>query len=465
MKKTELAQEILNKMGGIQNISNVFHCMTRLRFNLKDIGIADLEGTKELEGVVGVQNCSGEIQVIIGPAVEQVYNAVIDLTGLSRTECIDEELDTELTKKQGSLKRVGNAILNAFSACMSPLIPLFVVVGLFNMIAVLIGPQFMNLVSEESDIYKNFYYISQAILYFLPFMTAYTASRHFKANTMITMAIAGFMLYPNLMAIVSEGSAFTVFGIPMQLVDYSGSLIPIIMVAWVQAYVEKLLNRIVPEVIQVILIPCGTMLIMILLAMCLLGPAGNSVGIALGSFISWLYIVAGPLETALMGALCVFSIVFGFTKPIFFICVTTLMTTGVEYTFMPIAMSIGNWVMLGALVGYIVTCKKAKERQFGITCFISLFLGGVSEPAVFGIFLNERKALIATAIAGAVSGFYLGIMNVGYYVFGPSSFLNVLGFVGGSSSNFMHGCIAAGIAFILAFVLMVLFKKKGNKTV
>lgn len=462
--KAEIAHLILEKMGGKENVSNVFHCMTRLRLNLKDNGLADLEGVKEIEGVVGVQVCSGEVQVIIGPAVETVYNEVLNITGFMRTDQIDEELDDSPEKKKWSVNMMCNRILNVFSACISPLIPLFVVIGIFNMIAVLIGPQFLKLVSEESDIYRDFYYVSQSILYFLPVMIAYTASRYFKCNTLITLAIAGFMLYPDITAIVTEGTSFSIFGIPMPLVDYSSSIIPMILIPWVQGYIERLLNRYVPDVVKVILIPCGTVLLMLPIGLCLLGPIGNYIGIYLGQFITWLYQTAGPLETALMGALCVFSIVFGFTKPIFFICVTTLMSTGVEYTFLPIAMVIGNWVMLGALSGYIFTERSATKKQYGITCFVSLFLGGVSEPAVFGVFLNNKNALIATAVAGAVSGLYLGIMNVGYYVFGPSSFLNVMGFAGGSSSNLLHGCIASGIAFATACVLMLFLQKRKKVT-
>lgn len=461
--KSEMAQRIIVTMGGKENISNVFHCMTRLRFNLKDNGSSNLDKTKEIEGVVGVQVCSGEIQVIIGPAVETVFNEVLKITGLTKTSRIDEVLDEPLQRAKPTFKSIGNAILHVFSACISPLIPLFVVIGIFNMIAVLIGPEFLNLVGETSDIYKNFYYVSQAILYFLPFMIAYTASKHFQCNTLITLAIVSFMLYPGMTEVISKGSAFTIFGAPMPLVDYSNSLIPMILIPWVQSYLERYLNTYVPDVIKVIVIPCGTMLIMLLLGCCILGPIGNYIGIWLGQFITWLYQVAGPLETSLMGALCVFSIVFGFTKPIFFICVTTLMTTGVEYTFLPIAMVISNWVMLGALLGYILSEHSLTKRQFSITCFVSLLLGGVSEPAVFGVFLNNKNSLIATAIAGAVSGLYLGIFKVGYYVFGPSSFLNVMGFVGGPSSNFMHGCIASAIAFIGAFILMLMLQKRRTQ--
>ena len=463
--KREMAQKILEKMGGMENISNVFHCMTRLRFNLKDIGLVNLEDVKQIEGVVGVQICSGEIQVIIGPAVESVYNEVIDITGLAKTSQIDEDLDNLNQKEKWSIKKICNDILNVFSACITPLIPLFVVIGIFNMIAVLIGPQFLKLVSEESDIYKNFYYVSQAILYFLPIMIAYTASKHFKCNTLITLALAAFMLYPALTEIIKEGTSFTIFGLPMPLVDYSNSLIPMMLIPWVQSYLERFLNRYIPDVIKVIFVPCGTILIMLPISLCLLGPIGNYIGVFLGQFIAWLYSVAGPLETAFVGALCVFSIVFGFTKPIFFICVTTLMSTGVEYTFLPIAMVIGNWVMLGALAGYIFTEKSVDKKQFGITCFVSLFLGGVSEPGVFGVFLNNKNSLIATAIAGAVSGLYIGIMNVGYYVFGPSSFLNVMGFIGGPSTNFLHGCIGAGIAFVCALVIMLILQKKIKRSI
>jgi len=460
-KNKDLASSILKLVGGKENISDVFHCMTRLRVNVKDMGLAKLDEMKKVDGVLGVQVTSGEIQVIVGPGVETVYNEIVGLVGLTKNKAIDENLDPNLPKKKLSVKGVFNDILNAFSACMSPLVPLFVVLGIFNMIAVLIGPGFLNLVTAESDLYKNFYFVFKAILYFLPILVAYTASRRFGSNTLITMALASIMLYPELVAIVGAGTKFTIFGLPMALVNYSQSIIPIILVAWIQSYVERFLNKYTPEVVKVIVIPVGTILVMMPLGLVVLGPLGTYIGTSLAGAVFWLYKTAGPLETALYGSLAVITLATGISRPIFFVALASFFATGVEYAIMPIAMVVNNWVVLGAVLGYIIKVKSSKDKQFGVTCFASLFLGGVSEPAIFGILFNHKKTLIYTAIAGALAGLYVGFMKVGYYAFGPSSFLNVIGFMGGgSNANFINGCIASAIGFIASFLLMLFMFKE-----
>lgn len=448
----QVASQILDNIGETKNIKNVYHCMTRLRFNLVDLSLVNTEALNSIDGVMGIQEANNEFQVIIGPGVETVYKEFLDLTNLSEQELVTSE--AEKSKRKFSFKEWISDILNVMSASLAPLVPLFVVLGLFNTVAVLIGPGFLNLVSEKSDIYKVFYYVGQSILYFLPILVGYAASKRLKSNTLITMALACFMLYPAFIDIVNGGASFTVLGIPMTKVDYSTSVFPIILIAWSQEKIETFLNKHVPEAIKVIVIPCITILIMLPIGLCLLGPIGNFIGLGLGYLITNLYNYAGPLATLIAGATAVISGSFGITRPIFFVALTTMLASGVEYAYMPIAMSIANWVMLGAIVAFVLRVKSKKQRQLGISCLIALFFGGVSEPALYGIFLERRKILISTAIAGAISGLATGILKVGYYVFGPSNFLNVLGFVGGGSNkNLINGIICCVIAFVSSLIL------------
>jgi Phosphotransferase system IIC components, glucose/maltose/N-acetylglucosamine-specific len=457
-KYREIAEQVVELLGGKANISNVYHCMTRLRFHVKSPDSADLKAIEKVNGVMGVTDANGELQVIIGPAVESVYNEITEILGIQKSDAINENLDVK-SKKKFTLKGCVNGVLNALSASLAPLVPLFVVVGVFNTVAVLLGPQFLKVITEDSDLYKNFYYVGQSILYFLPILIAYTASKRFGSNTLISMALACIMLYPKLIEIASAGNPFTVLGIPMTLVDYSTSVIPIILITWAQSYIEKLISKFTPDLVKVIVVPCLTILVMLPVGLCLLGPLGNYIGIALGQIIVNLYHVAGPLATLIAGATIIIGGAFGISRPIFFICLSTMLANGVEYAYMPIAMAIGNWIALGADLGYIFKAKSREQKQLGISCLVALALGGVSEPSLYGIFLVRRKLLISTAIAGAISGLYLGIMHVGYYVFGPSNVLNILGFVGGEKSNLIHGCIAAAIALISAFVFTLILEK------
>jgi PTS system beta-glucosides-specific IIC component len=193
-----------------------------------------------------------------------------------------------------------------------------------------------------------------------------------------------------------------------------------------------------------------------------LGPLGNYVGVALTNGVIALRVIAGPLETMVVTALMPFLTAFGIGRPIFFACMTILMSTGQEYAFMPIAMVLNNWIIMGLSLGYMVRSKNLQQKQLGVTCFASNFLGGVSEPALFGILLPNKKLFLPVIIGGALGGLYLGIMNVGYFQMGASNFLSVMGFVGGEgSSNFIHGCIASGICLVATFAsTLILFKEE-----
>lgn len=467
MDKKKLAERIIAHVGGKGNIENVFHCMTRLRFNLKDEGLFESDMIEALDGVVGLNIDGREYQIIIGPAVNDVYNEVIEMTGLQRTEAIDELLDEGMVKKKDrSIRGLFNGITNVFSSCMNPLVPVFVLLGMLNVIATLIGPGFLNLVTTESDIYRNFYWAAQTILYFMPVLIAIPASRTFKTNTYLSVVLACLLLYPDLVNLMSSGGSYTIYGIPAASVTYSASVIPIMLIVWAQKYVEKAVRRITPDTLKVIIVPLLSLLIMMPLALCVLGPLGNQIGVWLSSFIIWLYQVAGPVETTLISAVSAWLVAFGIGRPIFFLCMNMLLVNGVEYTYMPFAMLIGNTMIWGISLGYAIKSKKPQARELGLTCFAASVLGGVAEPALFGIFLPNRKTYIAQLIGGALAGLYCGIFHVGMYQFGTSNILGIFGFMSSSDPmNFIHGCIACVIGFATALIVMLLTYKDEKETV
>lgn len=459
-KYQELSNLILENIGGKENVSNLYHCMTRLRFVLKDKDQINEEALKAIKGVLGtVWSNAGELQVIIGPDVDNVYKQLIEITGLRETEKIDENLDVA---KDRSFKGVLNSIVAAFSACMNPLVPMFVLVGTFNVIAALIGPAFLKLVAEDSALYTNFYHVGQAVIYFLPVLIAVPAAKHFKTNQYISLVLACLLVYPSFIEAIDSGS-YTVFGIPATTAKYTASVLPIMLTVWVQSYVEKLADRISPNSMKVILFPFLTVLIMLPLMFCVLGPVATLAGGLLANLIIGLRRVAGPVETALITALVPFLTAFGVGRPIFFICMGMLFGNGVEYAYMPIAMVLTNFLAMGVALGYAIK-SKGEQRQLGITSFVACALGGVSEPTWFGVFLPNKKIYLPTIIGGAIGGLILGILNVGYYQFGPSNFLSVIGYISSQvPNNFMNGCIAAGATFIATVLAIVFLYKPEEK--
>ncbi len=458
-KYTELINQVVEKVGGKENISNVFHCMTRLRFNLVNKDLPDRDAIKKIDGVLGIQDDNSGLQVIIGPHVDKVYQELIVQTGLAETEKINENLD-EKTKL--GVKGIFDSIINAFSASMNPLVPVFVLIGTFNVVATLIGPSFLKLVPQESDLYTNFYNVGQAIIYFLPVLLAVTASRHFKTNLYLSLVVSFILVYPPFIDAVNTGS-YTVYGLPVTAATYTSTVIPIMLAVWVQSYVEKLVEKIVPNVLNVLLVPFLVIAIMLPLELCVLGPLGTIIGGLLANFIVGLNQVAGPVETALICAIGFWLSVTGIGRPIFFICMSMLFANGVEYAYMPYAMVMSNFLSMGVSLGYAIKTRNKDKKQLGITCFISTLLGGVSEPTTFGIALPNKKTYLPMLIGGAIGGLFMGITKVGYYQFGPSNVLSVIGFISENSSNLVNGCISAALCFGVTFVLMLLTFKDAEQ--
>lgn len=462
-KNKDIANAIIKQIGGKDNIDSILHCMTRLRFKLKDYSNIKLPEIKGINGVLGAQIAEDSLHVIIGTTVSDVYQEAVAILGMSPQEALEENPDDPVPKKALTAKKIVTGIVNKFSEIMTPLIPLFVAMGMANVAAVLIGPSFMGLVEEGSDLYTNFYYIYQTILYFLPVFVAISAAKTFRCNTMLAVTAAAFMLLPDIITALAAETGYTVYGIPASNITYSGSVIPALLVVWALAYVERFFKKMVPNSIKVIGIPLGTLLVMFPLTLCLFGPLGDFIGTGLTAIMLKLYSIAGPVETTLIGALTIFLTAFGIGRPLFFACMSTLFAAGVDYAYMPYAMVVGNFIAMGISAGYLVKEKRGSAKEVGMTSLLAAVLGGVSEPTIFGIILPNKKNYIPAIVSGAVAGLIGGLMNVGYYQFGPSNIIGVVGFLSAeNSSNFIFGCVMSAAAAIIAFVCMLIFYKEDK---
>lgn len=464
-KYLEIAPKIVECVGGIDNITNIYHCMTRLRFQLKDNTLVKEEELKTLDGILGLNNGSKECQVIIGTDVDNAYKAVLEFTGFDETEKINENLDDKLTtskKQKITLKGILNAIVDVFSGSFSPVVPMFVLVGTFNTIAALIGPTFLNLVTTDSALYTNFYYVGQAVTYFFPVLIAVPCAKHFKANQYIALVLSFILVYPPLMESLSTGE-YTVFGIPAQAVTYTSSCLPTILIIWIQSYIEKFADKISPKSLKVILVPSLTVLIMLPLSLTVLGPLGTYFGTLLGKGMLAVYDTAGPLLTLVVGATGAFGLALGITRPVFMVAKTFFFTTGIEYVYMPYAMVYANFVTMGLSLAFFLKTKDAKKKSIGLSGFIANVLGGVSEPILFGVMLPNKSTYLPVIIGGAIAGLLSGILHVGYSQFGPSNILGVIGFINNNiSDNFIKGCVCAAVAFLSTFILTWIMYKDEN---
>ncbi|RAI86826.1 PTS system beta-glucosides-specific IIC component [Paenibacillus pabuli] len=402
MNNKDLAKNILELVGGEQNISGLTHCATRLRFVLKDDAKADLKTLDQLEGVLKAQNSGGQIQVVIGAKVDAVYGEVKSLTS-DQFGGVDESADRSGPKKK---RNPVNVVLETIAGIFTPVLPALVGCGMIKCVATVIaalgwleGSGFLVIVNMIGDL----------IFYFLPFFLAVSAAHKFKTNPYLAVALAAGLMHPTILnaaAQIADTGVNTIdfLGMPILLMKYSSSVIPIILAVWIMSYVYRFVDQFIPKFLRVLLTPMVVLFIMIPLELIVLGPIGSYVGDWLTQGINYLFSTAGVLA----------GLILGFFKPI-------MVMFGMHYALMPIQVqqvaSLGSTVLLpaalaanlaqaGAAFGvFVLTKSKTMKSAAGSSGFTALF--GITEPAIYGVTLRYKRPFFAgCAAAGLVGGFY-----------------------------------------------------------
>ena len=454
-----MAQDIIEQAGGKENITFATHCMTRLRLNVKDEKLVNDEEIKKIYGVLGSQFSGGQYQIIIGQDVPKLYDALCEEGNFSKQEAIDENLD----KKPFNIKTLPNDIMNALSGCLTPIIPVLMAAGMLKMIVAVFGPGMLNVLSETSDTYRILTLAGDAGFYYFPALVAYTGSKKFGGNTVIAIMLAGILLHPSMLSIVAGGGPIKVFGFPMTLVDYGSSVIPMVLITFVQAKIEALLKKYVPTVLSTVFTPLLTVLIMLPLGLCVLGPLGSFIATYLGMFLNWLYNIFGPVGIAVVAALWFPVVATGMHLPIVSLVLMNFATLGYDY----LLSGAMTGIYAGAAVDLVfaLKAKNAEDRSVGWSCLASQLLGGVGEPAIYGIYFRYKKCMLWCMIGAFFGGLYCGIMKVYMYTISASNILCAICFAGGpSSANLINGIIGCVIAAIVAFVLCWVFGYEDKKT-
>lgn len=453
-KFKETATQVLEAVGGTQNISSVTHCITRLRFNLKDESVSNDEEVEKIPGVAGVMRTGGQYQVIIGQTVDKVYDALCEVGNLKNND-LDDELEGK-EKEPLTFKSVGNKILNSLAGCLTPLIPMLIAGALFKTIVAVFGPDMLNVLSEKSDLYQLFTFVGDAAFYFFPVVIGYTAAKQFKCNPVIGMFLGGIMIHPSITALVQSGAKFTVYGIPCNLQSYSATIFPIILSVWVMSYVERFFNKYVPSALKIVFAPFLTIVVMLPIALCVLGPAGAFLGNYICSAILALGNSGGIftiLAIALIGALWEFLVVTGM-HCLLITTITTVIASSGHEAVISAATAAASFAVGGMCLGVALRKKDKEGKALSFSYVISQVIGGVTEPGLYGDGFGYKKPFIGMIAGGFAGGLYGAITGLTAYAIVPvANFLCLLGYVGGSQMNFINGIISAVVSFVVAAVV------------
>ncbi len=411
MNNKKIAEEILQLVGK-ENISHATHCMTRLRLTLKDESIVDDNAVGGVDGVLGVVHSGGQYQIIIGQNVSKVYPEVckmLDIKESAAVEATEEKIDGE--KEKLTLKGAFNNVLNYLSGSLTPLIPILMAACMFKTFLAIFGPDMLGVLSAESNLYKTLDFLYDAGFYFFPIFIGYSAAKKLGATPVLGAYLGAILIAPDFLAIVNAGEAFTVFGIPCALNDYSQSVFPAILSVAVMYYVEKFFKKYLPDVLSTIFAPFLTMLVMAPIALCALAPLGSFLGNYICNGLIAFGNVGGFVAVALVAALWEF-LVMGGMHMVFIVMMLSLIVQNGSIDGVLVAGSFATFAVFGTALGAILRMKNKKERSFGLGCFISGLVGGVTEPTLYGLCFKHRRTFIGMIIGGAVGGAYAGLTHV-----------------------------------------------------
>lgn len=461
-KYTEFSEQILANVGGKENITGAVHCMTRLRLNLKDKSKVDIDAVKKVPGALGAQFSGDQFQIIIGQNVSDVYPEFCQVAGIGAVAAIDENLDAP--KEKLTLKQIPNKVLDYISGSIAPVLPVMMGSGFFKMFYSLFGPSMLNLFPEAHPFMQTLYIVGNAGFYFMPVIAAYGCAKKLNTSIPLALLLGVLLVDPNIINIVTAGEPFSIYGIlPMQLNNYSSSILPTLLTVWVFSYVYKFFTKYMFKSIKVIGTPFCSLLVMVPVMFCVLAPIGNTIGVGLSGFFSWLYAAAGPLAVALIGAFWMFMVATGMHIAVIQIALINMTTLGCD----PVVLAgsnIANYALMGMALAFFLRTKGQQKEMAGANA-ITLIVGGVSEPTLFTELLVNKKAMVCQILGGFAGGLVGGMLHVAVYTLGAANFLTVLQYAGGSSANFMNACIACAIAFVVALVvgLVIGFEDDGKK--
>lgn len=445
MDTQQLSKDILKLVGGEENIDQVTHCMTRLRFNLNDNKKADKATLKNTPGVMGVMENGGQFQVIIGNDVPVVYNALVGNMSKSPNAEGASSASAGEKKKRNPI----SALFDFISGMFTPILPAITGAGMIKgIVAILVA---LGWLSDESSTYIILSAIGDGAFYFLPIILAISAARKLGSNMYIAAALAAGIMHPSITALLADGHNSSFIGITVIAATYSSTVIPIVLAVWIASYVEKAVDRVVHASLKLLIVPTVTLLIMVPLTLMTVGPLGTVLGNGLSGGISWLFDNMSIFASILIGGTMSLLIITGMHYALLPIVVGSMTTLG--YDFIIPLMFAANLAQGGAAFGVGLRSKNAQTKSLAYSTGLTAVMG-ITEPAMYGINMKFKKPFIAALSGGAIAGAFMGIFNVKSYVItGLAGLPSIAAFISPAISTLIYALIGGLIAIVAAAII------------
>lgn len=439
MDYKKVGLEVLELVGGAENVRTLTHCATRLRFEFNDMSKVETEKIQNLQGVITVVNKGGQFQVVIGNDVQQAYRAILNKIG---------NLDSKSTKSEKEKKSFISEFISIISTTFTPMIPAITGAGMIK--AVLAILTLTGILTESSQTYYILNTIADAAFFFMPVLLAYGAAIKFECSPILAMTIAGVLLHPNLGALMATGESVHFMGLPVRLTDYAGSVLPIIITVWIMSYIENFAEKVSPSIIKFFTKPLIILLITAPLALVIIGPFGTCLNDLVAAGAEAINSKASWLIPFLMGAFQPLLVVTGTAWAMTPIATMQLTNNGSEMINGP-GMLASNIAQGAATICVAVKSKNKSLKQLAASSGVTALLG-ITEPSLYGVTLKLKTPLIAAMIGGGCAGIYAGISGLVRYAFVSPGLAALPAFIGKNPMNIIHALITCLIAFVVTFI-------------
>ncbi|WP_434526937.1 PTS transporter subunit EIIC [Photorhabdus asymbiotica] len=465
MKYESLSDEIVRAIGGKENISSLVHCATRLRFKLKNRNLANSELLKRITGIITVVESGGQYQVVIGSHVGDVYDSINSkyLQDNTNNPKIKQSVTPQKEiKKENSkgLKRILDTAIDIISSIFTPLLGVLVAAGLIKGILAL--SDVFGWMNPEGGTYKILFATGDAMLYFMPILLGYTAGKRFGGNPFITMVIGAVLTYPTMTEAFKLSQAtpavhLDFLGIPITFINYSSTVVPIILSAWFSCFIEKKLNNWFHSSFKAFITPFLCLLITVPLTFLIIGPVATELSNGLAKGYLFFYQLNPVIAGIFMGALWQICVIFGLHWGLIPIIINNMMTQGKDMLSPLLQPAIFG--QAGATLGVLLRTRDKKMKALSGTALISS-LFGITEPAIYGVTLPLKRPFIIGCIGGALGGAIVGFYSGTAHIFGGMGIFAFTSFIsptGGLDSTFWSVILGSLGSFIFSCIATYLF--------
>lgn len=473
MTDEEKSRLILKYVGGKNNISQAYHCITRLRLIVKDLNKVDVKKLEAIDGIIAVKIVGQQIQCVIGPQVEEFYQTFCKVNGFDKQEEVDATEDDKKQKENakkddGSIDLVKIATQNANTKTKNP------ITKLLNTLAAIVTPSLYaiiaggmlkglsatltatNLLSAKDAFIQVLNIVADAPFYFLPFLIGYAAAKRFKVNGYYGLMMAGTLMYPTIIEASVKPNAFmTLWGMRLPFFNYKASIFPVLLSVWVFSLIYRWINKWMPKKIQVVFTGMLAFLVTTPIALIALAPIGNYIAVGLTKAVTGLYSFSAPLAGAVFCGIIPLTIIFGIKG---WSAVELSNLNILHYDYMLPNFFFSNLAVSGATLAAAKKIKKSSDKAAATSTGLLAILG-ITEPALYGIDVPYKKPLWATIIGGAIGGGVAGALGVKTYAFAMPGITSIATYVD-KGNNIVMVIIAGVVAWVSGFIASWVLTKK-----